>query len=384
MRASEHEGLIMSGLARNASLVVSGVVGAFLLFLYLEDREQPPRPPIDPKPVVEKTEVPNPPEKTPVAVAAVHLPPPPAPAVEQPKPEPAKVVKPLAPQPPAPEPAPQVKPLRPAPRKLEPTRTIETLRPEPKKAHTPEPPQVVKALRPKPRPKAEPIPEPVSVKAEEPPVKVKPMQPKPEPRPVRETKPVPQEKTVKVSVTNGGQVAKEGRTLLRLLEHGSGPGIEISWPRNAGGRRDLYRLLNGCYGMRTVLMDTDGGLYATEGERGRPWDINLDRFSGFVRQPNGFIDGDERRQGDTIRRYHGLARRANLVRLFPRRVDAVLLGGLRSVLGERYTAAKSIRAEYRQVGSGLFIENIVADGERAPGRIAFSPVSRRGCPVGAI
>ena len=144
-------------------------------------------------------------------------------------------------------------------------------------------------------------------------------------------------------------------------------------------RHRMYGLLNSCYGMRTALMDGQGNLYVADGPRSHKWDINLDRYSGFVRQPNGFIAAEERSQANAIRAYHGMGGLGRPVRLFPRHVDALFLGGLKQALGERYKTARSIRAAYRQTGSRLFIEGIEADGIGVEASIAFASVAGPGC-----
>ena len=131
--------------------------------------------------------------------------------------------------------------------------------------------------------------------------------------------------------------------------------------------------------MKPILMDGSGNLFSREGARGQKWEINLDRFSGFVRQPAGFVAPEERGEADAIRRYHGLRFGTNIVRIFPRRVDAVLLGGLQQILGDGYRRARNIHGTYRQIGDKLFVEDIVADGVPVAGRIAFA--SRRRCNI---
>ena len=133
--------------------------------------------------------------------------------------------------------------------------------------------------------------------------------------------------------------------------------------------------------MQAILMDGAGNLYAATGERGRKWEINLDRYSGFVRQPAGFIASEERASAEAIRRYHGFGRNQGVVRVFPRQVDSVLLGGLQQVLGENYRHTKRIRASYRQDGRTLYVEGIEADGMRVDGRIAFNPKRGSGCRI---
>ncbi len=173
------------------------------------------------------------------------------------------------------------------------------------------------------------------------------------------------------------EVAGQGRALLRILEHGSGPSVEIAWPNDPSVRSRLYRELAGCYGMRLALMDRGGLLYAAEQAPGESWPINLDRYSGFVRQPSGALTPDERRKAKQIRAHHrGLGGHV-AVRIFPRGVDALLLGGLRQLVGRDYPSLGSIRAAYQFEGRKLQIGKLIVDGRPLAGRIDLSRARRR-------
>ncbi|MBT5777986.1 MAG: hypothetical protein HOI02_01095, partial [Rhodospirillaceae bacterium] len=177
-------------------------------------------------------------------------------------------------------------------------------------------------------------------------------------------------------------VEAEGRVLLRILEHGSGPEIEIAWPVSAIKRRALYRLFEACYGMEIALLDSAGRLYSRAGQAGRPWQPNLDRYSGFVRQPSGRLTSDEKDNVSRIRALHGGLRAASNVRLFPRRLDAFLLGGLKALIGEGYSRASAIRAHYRRDGDSVLVEGIRLDGRPISGRVDLSKAGQR-CRGGA-
>ena len=171
----------------------------------------------------------------------------------------------------------------------------------------------------------------------------------------------------------------EGRTLLRLLEYGSGPLIELAWPDAPGHREDLFSLFSQCYGMQVALMDAVNRLYVAEGPPNAPWIPNLDRFSGFIRAPAGEMSRQERQAAERIHAYHGGLVSTTPVRVFPRAVDARLLGGLRRLVGESYAGAQTIRAQYRLSGRRLVVERIVADGRPFQGRLELPPVARRTC-----
>ena len=173
---------------------------------------------------------------------------------------------------------------------------------------------------------------------------------------------------------------REGRTLLRLLEHGRGPGIEIAWPAGRAGRQQLFHRFAACFGMRLALVDADGKLFAEGGVRGQSWAPNLDRYSDFVRRPAGRLTASERRRAGAIAVHHG--RRGALVRVFPRRVDALLLAGLSQLVGPGYRAARTIRARYRQVAGRLSVEDVSVDGRAVAGRIELSRAMKASCRRG--
>ena len=176
--------------------------------------------------------------------------------------------------------------------------------------------------------------------------------------------------------------AMEGRTLLRLLEHGSGPAIEIAWPASAAAREQLYRRFRTCYGLRVAVLDGAERLFVADGVPGAPWLLNLDAFSGFMRQGQGSAGPDEAAVLRRIRARHGLARAGAPVRIFPRHVDAALLGGLQQIVGAAYAERKAIRARYALQGSRVLVEDVRADGSALPGRVDLSPAAQPACRTG--
>jgi len=173
-----------------------------------------------------------------------------------------------------------------------------------------------------------------------------------------------------------GEAAGEGRVLLRMFEQGSGPGIEIRWPSDAADRERLYDTFVRCFGMRIGIVDDAGRLYLPEGPANQPTQLNMDRYSGFVRRPEGQIASAESRELARVRNYHQAAS-GGPARIFPRNVDAFLIGGLREAIGDDYLKARSIRAAYRLDNGRVLIDAIVADGRAVPGAIDLS--SGRSC-----
>lgn len=181
------------------------------------------------------------------------------------------------------------------------------------------------------------------------------------------------------TVTLDGEGVRQGRALLRILEHGEGPSVEIAWPASDKAREHLFQRFASCYGMRIALMDDGGRLFVGEGRRLAPWSINLDRYSGYVRQASGVTGRAERQAIGRIRAHHGKVVGATPVRLFPRRVDAVLLGGLHELLGGDYASSKTIRATYLLKGGTVIVDAVIVDGRRVPGRIDLSLGTGRTC-----
>lgn len=319
------------------------------------------------------------------ATAVVHLPPPPrlppqiaasalsATVVRTPfKPtrkSPTPPVEPLRPTWKNPVVAPAVAPLTPA----EP--------PVPNRAAPPKP----RPLMPKPRTKTSTAELPSNALVAPTPPKPQRFATKPKPQATAIT-PAPEMPATDISAEphddapagSSRKALREGRALLRVLEHGAGPSIEIAWPKAAATRVRLYRRFTKCFGMRVALLRGDGKLFIESGPPGQPWAINLDRYSGFIRQPAGRLVAAEHRQARRIRAHHPRLSGATPIRVFPRRVDALLLAGLKRIVGDAYEIESVIQARYRLAGGRVVVTDVRVDGRAARGRIDLSPASR-GC-----
>ncbi|MBT5048602.1 MAG: hypothetical protein HOM58_08860 [Rhodospirillaceae bacterium] len=235
-------------------------------------------------------------------------------------------------------------------------------------------PRIIVPLK-RPDETARPRPKPSPVK----PLKVTPLKPvtpapvakpaPPAPKKVIVKKPTP-EPIQAGPVIDAVQHRKTGGALLRLLEHGKGPSVEIAWPQSAASRQRLYRTLTRCYGMRPALLTKDARLFDKTTAPGQHWAINRDRYSGFIRSPQGEPIREENRQFATIARRHDLID-WRPVRVFPRSVDSVLLGGLETLLGERYQRARQIRAAYRLQRTGLSLTGFQVDGQAIGGVVTL-------------
>jgi len=277
----------------------------------------------------------------------VSLPPPPAPSETQPQPEATEA---------SPPPETLVRALRALPKPVVPLRPVEAIRAE--EAVPPAPAGV-----------------PTQPLTPEGPVTAKP-QVKEEPsRPSAAATAAPEQET-ESEVKPGQLEAQAGRTLLRLLEHGSGPEIELAWPDSHRERGRLYDRLQDCFGMRIAIMDSAGLLYHAQGGAFAPWSPNMDLYSGFMRRPSGRLTAPEE---SLLRSARGRVPSAGLLRLFTRRVDALLLGGLQALIGPSYGKLRAIHGRYRLRSGRVLIEGLEGDGRRFPGTIDLTPAAAGRC-----
>jgi len=308
-------------------------------------------------PAVEKATDKKTADKKALSQMAVVLPPPPAPAHP---PAPAMVEASPAVVVAAPPKPPRIQRLPLKPRAVE--KAAETVEVTPLKP------------RPKPAPpEAAPTPEPKPVPAPE---KVVPEQAAPKQvASVPRTKPNPSTAAQSTPVPVTRKTVKEGRALLKMLETGKGPVIEIAWPQKSADRARLYLLLTSCHGMQTAMLADGRRLYTADTAPGQTWNVNRDAVSGFIRKPAGVLTEAERSVIRRIRARHGIGA-GDTVRLFPRGVDAVVLGGLGQIVGPGYLKYKTIRARYQLTGDRVTVINVRVDGADRPGRVALPRTSR--------
>lgn len=357
------------GFWAGASVLVSLALGAVVLSFLLDRPHPPEKPRLAAKPSKPKvsTKIPEKPRLAQAPVPALRLPPPPSP----PKPKIVRLAPPPAPvkAPPRPKPAPPVvKTTAPEPKPPQPPKAKpKSVSPIAKRSLPGPPPRIV-------RKSATPIAKPRVPDAAKPRVDL------PKPQRVDQATPhLPARQASAQPVVPTRATRREGRTLLRLLEYGKGPQIEIAWPDAAATRERLYRRFRECFGMRNAVMTRGGQLFGETGPAGAPLDLNLDRYSGFVRRPAGRAIPSEGDRARAISARHGIEGR--LVRLFPRNVDAVILGGLSQVIGAAYRDAHAITARYRRRGGRLMLEGIRVNGRPFEGAVDVGAAGPGGCAV---
>ncbi len=228
-----------------------------------------------------------------------------------------------------------------------------------------------------PMPELDPLPEPVAQpdNSEPQPDPYEQGAAAPDPAPTTDSAPSQREVQVAANAPESRATERQGRALLRLMETGSGPSVRIAWPSSASARERLYSVLTQCYGMETVLMNREGGLYFESGASGQPVMADTSRYSGFVRAAEGDIPSLENAVLGRIHSRHGLTRgSAQVVRLFPRRADALLLGGLSELIDGGLGGGAQVDARYEWSSRGLSIVDIRQNGQPIDGRVTVAPI----------
>ena len=178
---------------------------------------------------------------------------------------------------------------------------------------------------------------------------------------------------------NENDTVANGRVLLRQLENGNGPEIQIAWPDQTRLKEKIYDILNKCYGMQTARMNSKDELFHSAGPSGVRWAINMDKMSGFIREVSGLIPQAEHLHVRRINQKHPNENFISTIRIFPRVVDAHLLMNLRSLAGENYSTSKNISAAYGLKNNSILIQHVRVDGKEL-GRAFMLPSVKNQCP----
>ena len=176
-----------------------------------------------------------------------------------------------------------------------------------------------------------------------------------------------------IETINALEISK-ARAWLKIIEEGEGPNIEISWPDKIQSEH-LYDIFTRCYGLIVAVVNQNGGLFINEGQSGLAWNINLDRYSAFMREIGTSMTEKENVTIQNIYSLHNMISQNIPVRIFPRSLDAQLLRGFSRIIGANYYKARSIRAHYHITDKNVIVSGIEVDGHPKPGVINFEPVS---------
>lgn len=190
------------------------------------------------------------------------------------------------------------------------------------------------------------------------------------PKPAEATPEAAPKTNSKIVVANRSDsvTVSEGRVLLKLLETGKGPNVEIAWPHQIIQQDKLFNAFQTCLGLRTGLMTGTGEFYLLHGTAGSPALINPDETSLFLRQIVGKISKSEQAILSKIKKRHAVER-GQPVRLFNRVVDAALLGALAEFFPKNSDNSLDVRAHYGLSSNAISVENISINGEHKEGTI---------------
>ena len=170
---------------------------------------------------------------------------------------------------------------------------------------------------------------------------------------------------------------EKGRVLLKKLEYGKGPQVEVSWPKELAQKQELYSVFTKCFGMKTAGLNSSNQLFVKSSGGNRALTLNMDTTSGFIREIHGDISRGERDEIIQIEQKHPYQTFESFVRIFPRHVDASLLQGLHLVLGDVFSKAKQINASYRLNGYDVEVSQISADTQIFPGSFHLRKHARK-------
>ncbi len=202
------------------------------------------------------------------------------------------------------------------------------------------------------------------------PLDIEPPMPRPVPEPAAATT---------VALRPGDSMQRRGRVLLQLLESGSGPNVVIAWPSAEAERERLAAVLARCYGMELGLLRRDNSVLRADDPPGVAQPIDFDRWSRFPRAPSGVVTAFERAIEADLRRHHRGASGlfdSRPVRLFPRAIDAALLGGLETLLGEHYADSQDIQLGYQLDDGEVRLTDLRRDGVPVPGALTLPKLGR--------
>ena len=184
------------------------------------------------------------------------------------------------------------------------------------------------------------------------------------------------------AASNGTQVmdsdGETGAIALRLIEHGQGPDIQIMWPADISQREEVWTRLTQCMGMIIARLSPNGKLYRLKDPAGQSWSVETDIWSGFMRQADQPATRDEAGLWQAIDGRHGLSRSVQSVRLFPRHMDSVFLGGLSRHIGQPLNQVSHVSAAYTARQNGVLLTDIRINGTDIPGHVWL--ISPHGCP----
>lgn len=120
-----------------------------------------------------------------------------------------------------------------------------------------------------------------------------------------------------------------GYQQLKQIEDGSLPAIDIQWPQNQTTQRQLQEYFTKA-GVQMALLDNRNRLWRVSDAPGKTWQPDLKRYSGIIRAVR-VQSNSQAATAELMRRIktkHKVSGVAQLVTVFPRRLDAQLLASI--------------------------------------------------------
>lgn len=142
-----------------------------------------------------------------------------------------------------------------------------------------------------------------------------------------------------------------GEPLLYLAEAGMGPTITLDWPREPAHRDAIFSTFT-CEGMFVALYDGNN-IYRRNSGRGVAWTAEPSKYSAYLRPIVAPATAKEEAMIASLTMLHG--RRGKPVRIFRRKLDAVLLGGLSKFLGTNLSNAQHVHGRYHVSDAAIFV-----------------------------
>lgn len=162
-----------------------------------------------------------------------------------------------------------------------------------------------------------------------------------------------------------------GAVMLARIEAGTGPALELHWPRGSIERQRIAGHLTRCAGLAVAVM-ARGRLWRLEDPSGRAWMPDPARLSTLARRAEGVAPSSV----DRIRRHHGVAKGVPIA-FVARGFDIRLLDGLARLMpsGERIGR---VEAGYGVRDGWLVLSAIAVDGRPIAGEVRLARIGRCG------
>lgn len=165
---------------------------------------------------------------------------------------------------------------------------------------------------------------------------------------------------------------KATQLILNNLDRVEGLAMTFIWPEDTYVKSRIHRALKECYGMRLGHLKQNGQLYFSNTQKATKAELNF--YSPLLRLVSVPID---KREIEEIRKIKTDVS-GQLVRLFPKRLDAYILANLKQVLNPAEKLKGQFTGVYQFKGGKPGLGNLKLNGQLLNVEIEL-PVSQIGC-----